>query len=80
MIFCKHTRGGGQSCNSTAKYSDAWKLKVVKTKLSTACVSLAGRVQEDAWEQTKECMHGINYNTYACLLSSVQAAAQEDHV
>jgi len=52
----------------------------VKTKLSTACVSLAGRVQKDAWEQTKECMHGINYNTYACLLSSVQAAAQDDHV
>jgi len=43
--------------NSAAKCCHAWTLKVVKAKQSTACVSLAGCGQKDAWEQTKEDMH-----------------------
>jgi len=32
-------------------------VKVVNAKWSTACVSLAGCGQKDAWEQQKEDMH-----------------------
>ena len=39
--------------NSAAKCYDAWRLQVVKAKYSTACVSLAGCGQRDAWEHGK---------------------------
>ena len=44
---------------STAKCHEVWRLKVVKAKLSTACVSPADFGQKDTWEQTEGMQTGV---------------------